>query len=137
MRLLFLLFSWVTFLAQTNYPIYIDQNGLTVKAAPDAVIGETYELEGKTSTSPLEPVSVPVFESDFNTRLAEFMKTKPQPFLTKDELDELLKIENLTFESQKTKSAQLIKRINEHYPGLIERVRNPEDKRVFIYQVNI
>ena len=48
MKLLFLLFSWVTFFAQTNYPIYIDQNGVTVKAAPNAVIGETYELEGKT-----------------------------------------------------------------------------------------
>ena len=91
----------------------------------------------KNSTSPLEPVSVPVFESDSKTRLAEFMKTKSQPFLTKDELDQLLKIENLTFESQKTKRAQLIKRINEHYPDLIERIRNPEDKRVFIYQVNI
>ena len=91
----------------------------------------------KTSASLSEPVSVPVFESDFKKRLAEFMKTKSQPFLTKDELDQLLKIENLTFESQKTKRAQLIKRINEHYPDLIERVRNPEDKRVFIYQVNI
>ena len=91
----------------------------------------------KISNSPSEPVSVPVFESDFKARLAEFMKTKSQPFLTKDELDQLLKIENLTFESQKTKRAQLIKRINEHYPDLIERVRNPEDKRVFIYQVNI
>ena len=91
----------------------------------------------KTSASHSEPVSVPVFESDFKARLAEFMKTKSQPFLTKDELDQLLKIENLTFESQKTKRAQLIKRINEHYPDLIERVRNPEDKRVFIYQVNI
>ncbi len=91
----------------------------------------------KNSTSSLEPVSVPVFESDFKTRLAEFMKTKSQPFLTKDELDQLFNIENLTFESQKTKRAQLIKRINEHYPDLIERVRNPEDKRVFIYQVNI
>ena len=91
----------------------------------------------KTSASSLEPISVPVFESDFKTRLAEFMKTKSQPFLSKDELDRLLKIENLTFESQKTKRAQLIKRINEHYPDLIERVRNIEDKRVFIYQVNI
>ena len=91
----------------------------------------------KTSTSLSEPVSVSVFESDFKKRLAEFMKTKSQPLLTKDELDQLLKIENLTFESQKTKRAQLIKRINEHYPSLIERVRNPEDKRVFIYQVNI
>ena len=91
----------------------------------------------KTSASHSEPVSVPVFESDFKARLAEFMKTKSQPFLTKDDLDELLKIESLTFESQKTRRAQLIKRINEHYPDLIERVRNPEDKRVFIYQVNI
>jgi len=91
----------------------------------------------KTSASLSEPVSVPVFESDFKKRLAEFMKTKSQLFLTKDELDQLLKIENLTFESQKTKRAQLIKRINEHYPDLIERIRNPEDKRVFIYQVNI
>ena len=91
----------------------------------------------KTFGSPSELVSVPVFESDFKKRLAEFMKTTSQPFLSKDELDELLKIENLTFESQKTKRAQLIKRINEHYPDLIKRVRNPEDKRVFIYQVNI
>ena len=91
----------------------------------------------KTSNSPSEPVSVPEFESNFKTRLADFMKSKSQTFLTKDELDQLLKIENLTFESQKTKRAQLIKRINERYPNLIERVRNPEDKRVFIYQVNI
>jgi len=37
----------------------------------------------------------------------------------------------------KKKRVKLIKRIDEQYPNLIERTRNPEDKRVFIYRVNI
>ena len=82
-------------------------------------------------------VSTPLFEAEFKDRLESFIAEKGQNLLTKDELDILLKIDNLTFESQKTKRAQLIKRINDFYPDLILRVRNPEDKRVFIYQVSI
>ena len=82
-------------------------------------------------------ISIPLFEAEFKDRLESFIAEKGQNYLTKDELDVLLKIDNLTFESQKTKRAQLIKRINDFYPDLILRVRNPEDKRVFIYQVSI
>ena len=82
-------------------------------------------------------ISIPLFEAEFKDRLESFIADKGQNYLTKDELDVLLKIDNLTFESQKTKRAQLIKRINDFYPDLILRVRNPEDKRVFIYQVSI
>jgi surface protein len=82
-------------------------------------------------------ISIPLFEAEFKDRLESFIADKGQNYLSKDELDVLLKIDNLTFESQKTKRAQLIKRINDFYPDLILRVRNPEDKRVFIYQVSI
>jgi surface protein len=80
---------------------------------------------------------VPRQETVFKDRIAHFISEKQSKYLTKEELDQLLQIDTLSFESQKTKRAQLIKRINEQYPNLIERIRNPEDKRVFIYRVNI
>ena len=46
MKSLFLLFSWVMLFTQTKYPIYFDTNGVTIKAARDAVVGQTYYLEG-------------------------------------------------------------------------------------------
>ena len=91
----------------------------------------------RTKSVKTTSISIPLFEAEFKDRLESFIADKGKNFLTKDELDVLLKIDNLTFESQKTKRAQLIKRINDFYPDLILRVRNPEDKRVFIYQVSI
>jgi surface protein len=76
------------------------------------------------------------FESEFKKRLTAYLQDKDSNFLSKEELDQLLQINTLSFESQKTKRAQLIKRLNEHYPYLIRRIRNPDDKRVFIYEVS-
>jgi len=75
------------------------------------------------------------FESEFKKRLTTYLQDKDSHFLSKEELDQLLQINNLSFESQKTKRAQLIKRLNQHYPDLVRRIRNPDDKRVFIYEV--
>ena len=84
-----------------------------------------------------EASEIPRLETVFKDRIIDFLSDKQSKHLTKEELDQLLQIDTLSFESQKTKRAQLIKRINEHCPNLIERTRNPEDKRVFIYRVNI
>lgn len=76
-------------------------------------------------------------EKLFQERLIDFLATKNSNYISKEELDQVFQIEGLSFESQKTKRAQIIKRLNESAPNTIKRVRNPEDKRVFMYLIKI
>jgi len=48
MKLLLVLFSWATFIIQPSDPIYLDQNGVTVKATSEAIVGQTYQFQNKT-----------------------------------------------------------------------------------------
>lgn len=57
-------------------------------------------------------------------------------YLTKNDLDEIFDITHLEYEKQKAKRSSLIKEINNYKPELINRVRDPEDKRSFLYQIN-
>jgi hypothetical protein len=53
-----------------------------------------------------------------------------------DQLDELLEISHLSFDSKKLKRHRLIKELNSENPDLIKRERSQEDQRQFIYKIN-
>lgn len=57
-------------------------------------------------------------------------------YLTKNDLDEIFEIKHLEYEKQKTKRSSLIKNLNNYKPELIKRIRDPKDKRSFLYKIN-
>lgn len=56
--------------------------------------------------------------------------------LTKSEFDLILNIENLDYDKQKRKRSEIIYNINKYSSNLISRVRDPNDKRSFLYKIN-
>jgi len=56
-------------------------------------------------------------------------------FLTKNELDRILNIDYLNYEKQKAKRSSMIRDINNYKPTLINRVKDPNDKRSYLYEI--
>ncbi len=55
---------------------------------------------------------------------------------TLDELDELFRIQDFDYDSRKLKRSRIIAELNKKHEGLLDRKRDPSDKRKFIYIVN-
>ena len=55
---------------------------------------------------------------------------------SQDELDDLFNIQELDYDSRKLKRSRIIAELNKKHEGLLERKRDPSDKRKFIYIVN-
>ena len=55
---------------------------------------------------------------------------------SQDELDDLFHIQELDYDSRKLKRSRIIAELNKKHEGLLERKRDPSDKRKFIYIVN-
>ena len=64
------------------------------------------------------------------------LEKRNQP-LSRDELDEILKISDLNIGLQKAKRADLIRRINLKHDNLILRERDPKDKRSYLYHIQL
>ena len=56
--------------------------------------------------------------------------------IKREELDELLGISHLSFDSIKSKRSSLIRSINDNGKLNIERIRKEDDKRFFKYSIN-
>ena len=56
--------------------------------------------------------------------------------ISRKELDEILKISHLSPDSSKVLRSQRIKSINNNKEIAISRIRDPKDKRMFIYKIN-
>ena len=56
--------------------------------------------------------------------------------IKREELDELLGIAHLSFDSIKSKRSSMIRTINDNGRLKIERIRKEEDKRFFKYSIN-
>ncbi len=52
------------------------------------------------------------------------------------EMDELFDIEKLSYDSRKLKRHRLIQEINKKHPDLIQRVKDREDQRKYLYIIN-
>ena len=60
---------------------------------------------------------------------------KSREYILKEELDKVFNIENLEYEKQKVKRANMIRDINTYNKNLIIRERNPDDKRSYLYKI--
>ncbi|WP_299053820.1 BspA family leucine-rich repeat surface protein [uncultured Polaribacter sp.] len=61
---------------------------------------------------------------------------KSKDYILKSELDKVFNIEDLDYEKQKVKRAMMIRDINAYNKNLINRERDPDDKRSFLYRIN-
>lgn len=68
--------------------------------------------------------------------LASMLHQKGSRPYSQDELDELFQIQGLDYDARKLKRSRLIAEINVRHDGLLERRRDPADKRKFTYMVN-
>jgi hypothetical protein len=85
--------------------------------------------QGFVSTESPNPISV-------EDELASMMHQKGSRHYSQDELDELFQIQGLDYDARKLKRSRLIAEINARHEGLLERKRDPADKRKFIYMLN-
>ena len=58
-----------------------------------------------------------------------------QPLRT-HQIDELFDIQKLSYDSRKLKRHRLIQEINKKHPNLIQRVKDNEDQRKYLYIIN-
>ena len=56
--------------------------------------------------------------------------------ITREDLDELLQITHLSFESIKVKRSQMITALNKRKKVVISRDRDPKDRRMFLYHIS-
>ena len=64
------------------------------------------------------------------------LKDQKSNAISKEKLDEILGITNLSYDTIKTKRSFLINLINKHTNKKIERVRDEKDKRSYIYKID-
>jgi len=74
---------------------------------------------------------------DLNNDIIKSLFEQNKDVLSIDELDAVLKINHLSFDSKKLKRHRLIKEINNASPGLITRIRSDEDQRQFKYKIKV
>jgi hypothetical protein len=60
-----------------------------------------------------------------------------KPVLNVDELDKALDIMHLEVESRKLRRHRHVSELNQMHPGFIKRLKDEEDKRKFLYQINL
>lgn len=72
-----------------------------------------------------------------NNDIIKSLLQQNKDVLSIDELDAVLKINHLSFDSKKLKRHRLIKDINNASPGLITRIRSDEDQRQFKYKIKV
>lgn len=85
--------------------------------------------QGFISRSSKAPVS-------FENEIALKLHSKGSRHYSQDELDELFHIQDLDYDSRKLKRSRIIAELNKNHQGLLERKRDPSDKRKFIYMVD-
>ncbi|MFM1898492.1 MAG: hypothetical protein RL577_732 [Bacteroidota bacterium] len=101
-----------------------------------------------------------IFEKQFNRKDSKFQfnegvfEQTPKPTLSpeeeialalhkkgsqqysQDELDILLNIQDFDYDSRKLKRSRIITELNKNHEGILDRKRDPSDKRKFIYTVD-
>ncbi|MFN5444729.1 MAG: hypothetical protein ACK48V_10920 [Crocinitomicaceae bacterium] len=76
--------------------------------------------------------SLPIEKHSFYEKIIAY---EGQPLRT-HQIDELFDIQKLSYDSRKLKRHRLIQEINKKHPNLIQRVKDNEDQRKYLYIIN-
>ena len=77
-----------------------------------------------------------IHENDIIDTIQDQLKGLKGNYISRKELDEILKISHLPPDSSKVLRSKRIKSVNDREGPNISRVRNPQDKRMYIYKVS-
>ena len=108
-----------------------------ISIIPLILIFFIYKRKTKETANKIKPIELDQIQ---NTQL-EILALKITKFnkriLNMEELDNLLDITHLEAESRKLRRFRRLSEINQLQPGFIIRVKDEEDKRRFLYQINL
>jgi hypothetical protein len=96
-----------------------------------------YRRKTKATANKIKPIELDQIQNNQLEILALKIKKFNKRILNMEELDNLLEITHLEAESRKLRRFRRLSELNQLSPGFIIRVKDEEDKRRFLYQINL
>ena len=96
-----------------------------------------YKGKTKVTANKIKPIELDQIQNNQLEILALKITKFNKSILNMEELDNLLDINHLEAESRKLRRFRRLSELNQLQPGFIIRVKDEEDKRRFLYQINL
>ena len=108
-----------------------------ISIIPLILIFFIYKRKAKVTANKINPVVLDQIQAtQLEIVVLKITKLKKR-ILNMEELDNLLEITHLEAESRKLRRFRRLSEINQLHPGFITRIKDEEDKRRFLYQINL
>jgi hypothetical protein len=108
-----------------------------ISIIPLILILIVYRRKTKVTANKIKPIELDEIQNNQLEILALKITKFNKRILNMEELDNLLEINHLEAESRKLRRFRRLSEINQLQPGFIIRVKDEEDKRRFLYQINL
>ena len=108
-----------------------------ISIIPLILIFFIYKRKTKVTASKSNPIELDQIQDNQLEILVLKITKLNKGILNMEELDNLLDITHLEAESRKLRRFRKLSEINQWQPGFIIRVKDEEDKRRFLYQINL
>jgi hypothetical protein len=108
-----------------------------ISIIPLILILIVYRRKTKVTANKIKPIELDQIQNNQLEILALKITKFNKSILNMEELDNLLEINHLEAESRKLRRFRRLSEINQLQPGFIIRVKDEEDKRRFLYQINL
>ena len=96
-----------------------------------------YKGKTKVTANKIKPIELDEIQNNQLEILALKITKFNKRILNMEELDNLLEINHLEAESRKLRRFRRLSEINQLQPGFIIRIKDEEDKRRFLYHINL
>jgi len=108
-----------------------------ISVIPLILIFFIYKRKTKETANKIKPIELDQIQNNQLEILALKIKKFNKRILNMEELDNLLEINHLEAESRKLRRFRRLSELNQLSTGFIIRVKDEEDKRRFLYQINL
>lgn len=110
---------------------------ILISIIPLILIFFIYKRKTKVTASKSNPIELDQIQDNQLEKLVLKITKLNKGILNMEELDNLLDITHLEAESRKLRRFRKLSELNQLQPGFIIRVKDEEDKRRFLYQINL
>ena len=108
-----------------------------ISIIPLILIFFIYKRKAKVTANKINPVVLDQIQATQLEIVVLKITKLNKRILNMEELDNLLEITHLEAESRKLRRFRRLSEINQLHPGFITRIKDEEDKRRFLYQINL
>lgn len=108
-----------------------------ISIIPLILIFFIYKRKAKVNANKSNPIELDQNQDNQLEILVLKITKLNKGILNMEELDNLLDITHLEAESRKLRRFRKLSEINQLQPGFIIRIKDEEDKRRFLYQINL